>query len=188
MKHSLNRKTSLPLIAGLLLFSSAAYAQVPDAPTLTSPLPDASIQTNRPDLIWTGPAHDMYEVHINTTNNPTDTNGWNSGQVASAANKDTSGPLLAQTTYYVFVRLHNASGWGAWSASNRYFYTNAEWLSDPILITDQGGEQRDHAIAFNPERNEYMVTYMDKKPADSLFYIGGWRINGSGVKQGPRSE
>src|SRR5688572_29056191 len=107
----LNRLVSMTIISTVMLFSSHAYAQVPGAPTITWPPADASIQTNRPDIAWTGSSHDQYEVHIGTTNDPSSVNGWNSGIVTSSLDTAMSGSLAAQTYYYVFVRLHNASGW-----------------------------------------------------------------------------
>ncbi len=169
------------LIAGWAVVLPASGA-VPGAPAVTWPPAGALVQSNRPDIIWDGVAHDAYEVHIGSLNVPSSAEGWNSGQVFSAAAEAVSAPLPTQQTFYVFVRLHNADGWGNWSAQNQHFYVDGEWLSDPLLVTPQGSAQRDHSIAFNPERNEYLVGYMDFLPARP--YVHGRRLNSGGASIG----
>ncbi|MDO8588440.1 MAG: glycoside hydrolase family 20 zincin-like fold domain-containing protein [Armatimonadota bacterium] len=93
----------------------------PGMPVVTSPASGSYATTRTPTIQWTGDAHDGYEVHINTTNNSADTDGWNSGVVTSAASSCVSGTLQNDVRYYVFVRLRNGAGWGPWSAAGYYF-------------------------------------------------------------------
>jgi hypothetical protein len=93
----------------------------PAAPTVISPANGTVANALSTQIQWTGDAHDTYEVHVNTTNVAGDANGWNSGQVADAGSSCTTGNLTNNTRYYLFVRLHNTLGWGAWSAAGRYF-------------------------------------------------------------------
>src|SRR6185295_14741062 len=46
------------------------------------------------------------------------------------------------------------------------------------------GAQRDHSIAFNPDRNEYLVGYLDIQSAAPRWYINAWRLNSAGVRIG----
>ncbi len=96
----------------------------PAAPTVTTPASGSIVQTQTTTIQWNGDAHDMYEVHVNTTNNSADANGWNSGQVSSSATSCATGILQNHARYYIFVRLHNPAGWGPWSASGYYFDLN----------------------------------------------------------------
>ncbi|MDO8586455.1 MAG: glycoside hydrolase family 20 zincin-like fold domain-containing protein [Armatimonadota bacterium] len=102
----------------------------PAAPTVTSPASGAVTNTDSPQIQWTGDSHDKYEVHVNTTDVATDADGWDSGQVAGSANSCTTGNLVDNTRYYVYARLHNALGWGAWSSTGYYI----DVLVVPMII------------------------------------------------------
>ena len=109
------------------------------------------------DLAWTGDVHDSYEIHIGTVNSPSSIDGWNSGQVASTANTATTPALATQRNWFLFVRLHDAQGWGPWNSATQSFYIAGEWLNSPYLVNPTGMWPQN--TAFNPARNEYLVAY-----------------------------
>ncbi|MDO8585822.1 MAG: hypothetical protein Q7T82_02170 [Armatimonadota bacterium] len=113
----------------------------PTAPSVTSPADGSVASDVAVPIVWQGDLHDAYEVHVNTTNTPADANGWDSGVVSSAADTCTTGDLADNTTYYVFVRLHNPIGWGPWSAAGRDFTVNivGDPPAAPRLVTPTDG-------------------------------------------------
>ncbi|MDO8585821.1 MAG: hypothetical protein Q7T82_02165 [Armatimonadota bacterium] len=92
----------------------------PAAPSVISPVSGAVVPTRTPFIQWTGASHDAYEAHINSVNSPETGIVWDSGSVSSSANSCVSGSL-ANGSYYVFVRIHGAAGWGQWSATGHTF-------------------------------------------------------------------
>ena len=64
------------------------------------------------------------------------------------------------------------------------FYVTGEWLNDPYLVTNLGGAQRDHSIAFNPDRNEYLVAYLNWDRDPPVPCIGAWRLDSTGARIG----
>ena len=128
----------IALLVAIAILSSTAAMAVPAAPTITWPTAGALVQSNVPDIMWTGDAFDAYEVHIGTTNDPNNPNGWDSGAVwisGSGESSAMSGYLSVQTTYYCFVRLHDSNGWGGWSAYGDNFYVDGQLLNDPYQIS-----------------------------------------------------
>ncbi|MDO8684122.1 MAG: fibronectin type III domain-containing protein [Armatimonadota bacterium] len=93
----------------------------PSAPTVTVPAIGSNVETQNPRINWTGAPHDAFELHVNTSNIATDGSSYDSGERVSADNFCDVGPLAVNQNYYVFVKLHNASGWGAWSAVGYWF-------------------------------------------------------------------
>lgn len=151
----------------------------PLAPNVTSPANGALVQTQTASIAWTGDAHDMYEVHVNTTNNPDDANGWDSGQVASAASSCTSG-ALSNTHYYVFVRLRNALGWGPWSAVGRYFDVNVpiRIIPEPQQLTWKTGAsfqvnaQTQIVVNSNPDsKDTFTANQLRRKVWDTTGFL-----------------
>ncbi|MDO8586782.1 MAG: fibronectin type III domain-containing protein [Armatimonadota bacterium] len=102
----------------------------PAAPTLISPADGATITTQNVPVQWSGPIHSSYEVHVNTTNVPGDADAWDSGQISSAADYCSAGPL-PDGSYYVFVRIANAVGWSPWSAGRAF---NVSYQA-PVIVT-----------------------------------------------------
>lgn len=148
------------LVAIAAVLSTSAMA-VPAPPIATCPSASGLVESNVPDIQWTGGSWDSYEIHIGTTNDPNNPNGWDSGQVytsGSGSGIATSGYLGVQTTYYVFVRLHDSSGWSSWSAYGNSFYVNAQFLNEPCFIAGSGLEWYD-AACYNPDRNEYLIAW-----------------------------
>lgn len=148
----------------------------PDPPTII--LPASASLTGAPSVLvrWQGDAHDAYEVHIGSNNTPTSTDGWTSG-VNEYRDKDNklftrtlwscpSNDLIPQRAYYVFVRVRNANGWSDWSAAGRRFYVNGSF---PTAITPmvEGDRKSDHSICYNPDRNEYLIAYLDVRDNES---------------------
>ncbi|MDO8587720.1 MAG: hypothetical protein Q7T82_11845 [Armatimonadota bacterium] len=114
----------VPVCLALLLSSAIVTCAVPpNPPEVITPRGDAIVSLTSPVMRWVGDPHDAYEVHINTTNSPTGASAWDSGTVSSADDSCDVG-ALANGSYYVFVRLRNADGWGSWSASGRRFTIN----------------------------------------------------------------
>ena len=158
---------------------------LPPAPTISSPLAGMTLGSNRPDITWTTVPIDAYEVHIGSANDPSSAGGWDSGQVgmSTLTNSTMSGPLAPQAWYYVFVRLHNTNGWGPWSEHTHYFYVAGELINNPYLIADPDGAQWQHTMCYNPDRNEYLIAYMDGH-ANTRGVISYYRLDGTGTKIG----
>lgn len=117
-------------------FTVDAPLYPPAAPTVTAPEQGATVTIKTPTILWTGDAHDGYEVHINTTNVATDADGWDSGAVTNAGDGCVAGNLT-NGTYYVFARLFNINGWGDWSAAGRTFTVDVPPVlpGAPTIIT-----------------------------------------------------
>ena len=124
----------------------------PGVPNVTAPANGAVVTTRTPTIQWTGDAHDAYEVHINTTNNSADANGWDSGQVANPGSSCVTGTLADATQYYVFVRLRNVIGWGPWTAVGRYFD-----VSVPLVIIPLPQELTMKSGSFQVNANTQIV-------------------------------
>ncbi|MDO8588331.1 MAG: NBR1-Ig-like domain-containing protein, partial [Armatimonadota bacterium] len=160
---------------------------LPATPTVTSPARGAILGSNRVDIEWVGDPHDAYEVHISSTDNPAAADGWNSGQVwvsgtATATSTAESGPLLAERNYYIFVRVRNGNGWSAWSAYNHRVFTSGQLLNDPYYVAGNGSQWQ-HTMCYNPNRNEYLIAYMDAKPSQRSV-ISYYRLDSTGAKIG----
>ena len=115
-------------------------AAAPAAPMITLPTVGADVESPLARIEWTGETHDMLEVHANTTNIATDGSAYDSGEIVSSLSVHKAGPLAAEQTYYAFVRLHNSSGWGSWSATGRWFRVvpNANPPGSPAGLTATG--------------------------------------------------
>jgi hypothetical protein len=165
------RNIIMPVLWMIMVsFAGNAKASVPPAPMVTSPSAGGVVNSNRPDITWTGGFHDAYEVHIGLYNVPTSAEGWNSGtvNVGSPVTSARSAPLTVQQTYYVYVRHHNTDGWGPWSQPNVHFYVAGEFLNNPNVIANTGGPLWWSDAAYNPARNEYCMTWQNG-------YVIHWR-------------
>ncbi|MDO8586546.1 MAG: NBR1-Ig-like domain-containing protein, partial [Armatimonadota bacterium] len=147
-------------------------ASPPAAPIVVSPARGEVLGANRPDLVWEGDPHDAYQVRINTVDNPDSSIVWDSGQVwysgtVTSTGTAMSGSLTPSTNHYVFVRVHNARGWGAWSAYNQRVFVSGELINDPYLVSGGGLQWWDY-VCYNPDRNEYCITWQNG-------YVIHWR-------------
>ncbi|MDO8586545.1 MAG: hypothetical protein Q7T82_05850, partial [Armatimonadota bacterium] len=166
----MKRLSYLLLLAALATCVCAPIEAVPGAPTIIWPTIGAVVESNVPDITWSSGAYTAYQVRIGTTDDPNNGNGWDSGTVwvsGSTGGSAMSGYLTPQTTYYVFVRLYDASGWGPWSAYGNSFYVNGQFLNDPYLIAGGGLQWWDY-VCYNPDRNEYCITWQNG-------YVIHWR-------------
>ena len=111
---------------------------VPAAPTVTLPASGSNVTVRTPTIHWTGIPHDHYEVHVCTTNSPTTNIVWDSNSVASTNNSCDSGNL-ANGTYYAFVRLYNAAGWGSWSAGQIFNIVSSTLPAPPSIVMPANG-------------------------------------------------
>ncbi|GMU20751.1 MAG: hypothetical protein AMXMBFR13_08470 [Phycisphaerae bacterium] len=160
---------------------------VPTTPAMTWPLPNATVGSNRPDITWAPVPHDAYEVHICLQNDPNAlTGGWSSGvqYVSQVTTTAMSGPLAPGTWYYAFVRLHNPNGWSAWTPGRR-FYVAGEFLNEPYWVGDDVGSQWPHTLCYNPDRNEYLLAYTDKRPEEK-WRISYYVLDGAGQRSSPK--
>jgi hypothetical protein len=179
--------TAVLLPTSALLGVSVQGASSPDAPstpTITWPPAGVTLGSNRPDIAWANAAINGYEVHIGSANDPSSSDGWDSGQVDAAASTNTamSGPLATQRWYYVFVRLRDATGWGPWSPPGRSFYVAGQWINDPSYIDGPVGFQWPHCICYNPDRNEYLIAFADREP-NRQSRISYYLLDGNGAKR-----
>ena len=155
----------------------------PGTPTILWPTHGMTIGSNRPDIMIQGDPCDGYEVHIGTADAPESNDGWDSGIVSlnPGPGPDSiaamSGVLNTQAYYYVFARLRNTHGWGPWSAAGDVFYTAGQLLDDPYIIAASGLEWWE-SVAYNPDRNEYCITWQNG-------YVIHWRrLDGTGAMIG----
>lgn len=89
----------------------------PGPPAIINPSSNSAVEGPGVLIRWTGEWHDMFEIHINTSNVPDDGSVYDSGPVSSSSNCYKVGPLQANSAYFVFVRLRNDfAGWGEWSS------------------------------------------------------------------------
>ncbi len=159
----------------------------PGVPTIIWPTSGMVLGSNRPDIRFQGAPSDGYEVHIGSYNTPASNDGWDSGFVSLNPGAEPimamSGALNAQVYYYVFVRLHNPNGWSPWTACGHWFNTAGELVNDPNFVAGVAGAQRDHYACYNPDRNEYLITYFDSgkgKPSVISYH----RLDATGTKIG----
>jgi hypothetical protein len=90
-------------------------------PAITQPASNATVNTTLVFVQWTGDPHSRYQVRANRLNDPDSGILWDSGEVNSDRNFAWIGPLPDATTYYLFVRVGDATRWGPWSTTNRTF-------------------------------------------------------------------
>jgi Big-like domain-containing protein len=91
------------------------------APAITQPASNATVNTTIVFVQWNGGPHSRYQMRVTRVNDPDSAITWDSGDVASDRNFAWTGPLPDSTTYYLFARLGDSTGWGPWSASGRTF-------------------------------------------------------------------
>src|ERR1041384_1081094 len=94
---------------------------VTSPPLLTKPANNANVNTTTVFLAWTGDPHLRYQIRVTRTNDAESSISWDSGEVSSDRNFAWTGPLPDLTTYFVFVRIGDATQWGPWSAGGRTF-------------------------------------------------------------------
>ncbi|MDO8585714.1 MAG: hypothetical protein Q7T82_01615 [Armatimonadota bacterium] len=118
-------------------FTVDVSSVLPGAPVVVTPMDGSNVALQKPVVRWIGDAHDKYEVHVNTTNTPADTDAWTSGEVSSADDWCDSG-ILTNGAYHVFVRVHNDAGWGPWSAGRAFTanFTGSEMKKGWIFLRD----------------------------------------------------
>jgi hypothetical protein len=158
----------------------------PGVPALLWPTPGMILGSNRPDIRLQGDPSDGYQVRVSPYNSPTFPGGWDSGFVQLNPGADPImamvGVLDVQAYYYVFARLHNTNGWGPWTGCGNWFYTAGQLVNEPYYIAGPSGGQWQHTQCYNPDRNEYLVAYMDGTPARSV--ISCYRLDGTGTRMG----
>ena len=93
----------------------------PQPPQITYPTANSETEGPKVRIEWTDQTHDKFEVHVNTTNVPTDAGSYDSGEVTSSTNFHETGVLAVGQDYYAFVRLHNIAGWSQWSGPGHRF-------------------------------------------------------------------
>jgi hypothetical protein len=93
--------------------------RIPGAPTIIQPASGQFLNTPVIFVQWRGDPHRRYQVRLNGTDAPDSAIVWDSGEVNSDRDFAWTGPLPNQNTYYVYARLGNVDGWGAWSGSGR---------------------------------------------------------------------
>jgi hypothetical protein len=91
------------------------------APVITQPASNATVNTTVTFVQWNGGPHSRYQVRVTRVNDPDSAITWDSGDVASDRNFAWTGPLPDLTTYYLFARLGDSTGWGPWSTSGHRF-------------------------------------------------------------------
>ena len=119
------------------------------APVLAEPANGATVNTTVAFVQWTGGLHTRYQVRVTRVNDPDSNIAWDSGDVAFDRNFAWTGPLPDQTTYFLFARLGDASGWGPWSAAGRTFTVNTTATpSGANVVRVHGKSLRDNGGAF----------------------------------------
>ncbi|MDO8588441.1 MAG: glycoside hydrolase family 20 zincin-like fold domain-containing protein [Armatimonadota bacterium] len=151
----------------------------PAAPSVTFPYDGSTVNSLNPAIRWSGETHDRYQVHVNTTNNPSDANGWDSGEVTSSASSCICGPL-AGGTYYVFVRLRGTGGWGDWSSAGRSFVAGIRvrvipeaqemtWKTEPGFLVD---DQTKIVINASPDdKDSFTANQLRRKVWDMTGHL-----------------
>ncbi len=97
----------------------------PGAPTITAPASGETINTTLAYVQWSGDLHTQYQMRINGQNDPDVTIIYDSQQVSSSRSFAWSGVLSNNVTYYAFVRVAGAGGWGPWSAGRSFTVNTA---------------------------------------------------------------
>jgi hypothetical protein len=121
----------------------------PGAPTVTQPASNATVNTTVVFSQWNGTPHSRYQARATRVNNPDSAIVWDSGEVVSDRNFAWTGPLPDLTTYNVFVRLGDATGWGPWSAGGHTFRVDTTSVpSGPNLVRVNGKSLRDNSGPF----------------------------------------
>ncbi|HKX60961.1 MAG TPA: Ig-like domain-containing protein [Verrucomicrobiae bacterium] len=119
------------------------------APTITQPVSNATVNTTVVFVEWNGGPHSRYQVRVTQVNDPDSSIAWDSGDVASDRNFAWTGPLPDLTTYHLFARLGDASGWGPWSANGRTFRVDTTSASAGAnLVRVNGKSLRDNTGPF----------------------------------------
>ncbi len=103
-------------------------ADIPAAPTLTSPTQGQTVNTTLAFVEWTGGSHTRYQVRVNTQNDPDAGVVWDSQDTASAKDFSYTGELDDDQAYYAFVRLGSALGFGPWSSPGRQFMVDTSFV------------------------------------------------------------
>ena len=106
---------------------------IPTAPTITAPTNGETLNTTIAYVQWSGDTHTMYQMQVNGSNAPDSAVIYDSQQVSSNRFFAWSGALSNNATYYAFVRLATASGWGPWSAG-RTFTVNTAFVPPFIFL------------------------------------------------------
>jgi hypothetical protein len=100
-------------------FTTVAPLALPDAPALSAPANNATNQLTATRLSWGAAARaTTYEVQVSLVNTFATTAFSRNG--LTARNVTISPALTARTIYYWRVRAVNATGAGAWSATQQY--------------------------------------------------------------------
>ena len=119
------------------------------APTITQPASNATVNTTVAFVQWNGGPHSRYQVRVTRVNDPDSAIAWDSGDVASDRNFAWTGPLPDLTTYHLFARLGDSTGWGPWSASGHMFRVDTtSAVSGPNVVRVNGKSLRDNSGPF----------------------------------------
>lgn len=106
-----------PTKAGSLEYAYLGIPAPPPAPALASPANNATNVVTAPTLSWSAPTGATgYHVQIGT--NSTFSIGTIMLEDETLTTPSRQVGLVPSTTYYWRVRAKNATGWGAWSATN----------------------------------------------------------------------
>ena len=124
----------------------------PSAPRITFPY--GTLEGLSTNVAWMGDVHDYCLVKIVGDENPKSAAVWKSDVVGTSGSYVATPVLPADTVLYAFVRLHNADGWGPWSAG-------AEFRTPPgpvvkILKPEHAGRAKgpDVEVLWQIEANE----------------------------------
>lgn len=125
---------------------------VPPAPSVILPGNTQTITSRSPVIRWHGDPHTMYQVRVNTSNDPNIGVVWDSGQTSSTASQVTCGATLAdQTTFYPFVRIGTGTGWSAWSA------TGCSFKVDTGYVRPRHGRVTVNGYCFQDDGGKYLA-------------------------------
>jgi hypothetical protein len=119
------------------------------APVITQPASNATVNTTVVFVEWNGGPHTRHQVRVTRVNDPDSSITWDSGDVASDRNFAWTGPLPDLSTYYLFARVGDASGWGPWSANGRTFRVDTRSASTGANVVRVNGKSlRDNGGPF----------------------------------------
>ena len=104
---------------------------IPDTPSISAPA-SSLVCTLTPSIAWLGAGFGKYQVKVTTDTNPNNPAvGWDSGEVNSGISSCTSGTLVNNTNYYIFVKIGNGFGWSSWSSA-RSIGVSADFAPGPV--------------------------------------------------------
>lgn len=119
------------------------------APVITQPASNATVNATLAFVQWNGGPHSRYQVRVTRVNDPDSAIAWDSGEVVSDRNFAWTGPLPDLSTYHIFARLGDSTGWGPWSASGHTFRVDTTSAAAGANIVRVNGKSlRDNSGPF----------------------------------------